>query len=168
MYDNSLWFSSDIGVHRIDSARKSIIFYPIKELNSEILNNDVIWNINEGYKHDNKIYMGGGGNPPIYYVFDPEKLTKPIAIVKPYITTLWLNGEPVKPGKNSVINTSIEKMEVLKLRNDQNIFSLEIANIDFQELKNKTIYYMLEGFDLEWKTSKPNDRLSFFKIPTGN
>jgi signal transduction histidine kinase/ligand-binding sensor domain-containing protein len=167
--DSSLYFGADNGVYKLNASRQYISFFEKEAKNETTLINNNYWTFSEAYRLNSRIFIGSRGTSGIgkYFVFDPDKLVEPISGSMPYISGLWLNEEMVEPGPNSPIHSAIEQLKSLKLANDQNIFSVSFGTIDFQDRYDDQIYYMLEGFDLDWKKTKPNDRIRFFKIPTG-
>ncbi len=167
--DNSLWFSSSFGVYKLDASRHYITFFKMKAKNEIVPEDNNYWTINESYRINNKIYLGSsaGQNVGMYYVFDPDKLVGQKSGSIPYVAALRLNEKIVESGPDSPIKSSIELANILKLSNNQNIFSLDLATIDLQNRFGKELYYMLEGFDIDWKKTLPNEWISYFKVPTG-
>ena len=167
--DSSLWFSSTSGIYKLNASRQYTTFFEKEEKNEAPPANNGYWTINEGYRVNNKIYLGSGTgqNVGMYYVFDPDKLIEQETGSIPYVAALRLNEKLIEPGPDSPVKLAIEVVNTLKLANNQNIFSLNLAAIDLQNRYGKEIYYMLEGYDLEWKKTLSNEWISYFKIPAG-
>ncbi|HYQ58345.1 MAG TPA: two-component regulator propeller domain-containing protein, partial [Draconibacterium sp.] len=167
--DSSLWFGSVEGVYKLDASRNYVSYFAMEAQNEEITDvQNEYWTITESYAVNGKIYLGGAGNnQPKYYVFDPDRLAEPRTGPIPYFNNLWLNEELIEPGPESPIESNLEQLKALNLANEQNIFSISIGTIYFKDHHDNEIYYILEGFDLDWRKTPPNERITFFKIPAG-
>ena len=65
-------------------------------------------------------------------------------------------SQTVYPGdKNSPLQTDIDDTQVLKLKYNQNIFSVKVSSINYDYPSNILYSYKMEGFYDEW--SKPDD-----------
>ncbi len=47
------------------------------------------------------------------------------------------------------------------------MFSFSATYVDFRNAGENKIYYLLEGFDQDWHTASPEERIQYFKIPPG-
>ncbi len=166
--DSGLWFASDGGVYKLDASRQYVTFFEVDVKNETAPINSNYWTLGEGYRVNNKIFIGGADREAgRYYVFNPDKLIEPKISSTPYFAALRLKQELVEPEPNGPLKTALEETKTLKLANDQNIFSFDLGTIDFKNRYDKEIYYMLDGYDIDWKSTTPNEQVAYFKIPAG-
>lgn len=159
--DNNIWICSETGVYKMDGNRDHLSFF---ELDGEPTDRDYFFNVGEAYELNGKLMMG---NLLGYYAFDPKKQSKHPDSSKVHITRLWLNKESPGQSTNDPLSSSILGMKEINLDNDQNIFSLSFTETDFQANVNNSIFYKLENYDLDWQETLPEQKVSYFKIPTG-
>ena len=66
------------------------------------------------------------------------------------------------------MKTTLNNTKEIKLNHDQNIFSVSAAFIDFRNRGDRQIYYMLENYDRDWRTTAVEERIQYYKVPPGN
>ncbi len=122
------------------------------------------FNVNSSYlTRDGFIYIGG--TKGINY-FNPD-LIKDISTTSQLVLTGFsLFNKPVEIGEkihNRVLfENSFYETEEIKLRHDENMFSIEFSDLFFLRNDFDNFYYKLEGFNSEWLTNDKKNRTAHF------
>ena len=76
--------------------------------------------------------------------------------------------QPVYPdGKDSPLKECIDETDVLKLKHDQNTFSLKVSTINYESPGNTFYSWKLEGFYEKWTQPGTNSLIRFTNLPPG-
>ena len=76
--------------------------------------------------------------------------------------------QPVYPdGKDSPLKECIDETDVLKLKHDQNTFSLKVSTINYDSPGNTFYSWKLEGFYEKWTQPGTNSLIRFTNLPPG-
>ncbi|MCD4730285.1 MAG: hypothetical protein K8R74_06785, partial [Bacteroidales bacterium] len=158
----NLWLSTEKGIIRFtqlsDSTAHSKLLEPADGIPFDDNYQFKIYRSKNG-----KIYVGGrriSGNG--FYYFHPDSL-KDNEHIPPIVLTEFLV-------KNKPINTdsSITVVKHVKLRYNQNFFSIKFAALDFVNPLRNEYAYILEGFDDEWFYSGNRRMANYTNVPPGN
>lgn len=118
-----------------------------------------------GYKHNN-IYFGAT-NGLVYFNPDSIKIDNSVSDV--VLTDLYLFNNKIKPGKISVLDSSITVTNKITLSYEDYVFGIEFTAPNFKGYKNQSFKYMLAGFHDEWIDALQENRLATFtNIPPGD
>jgi len=118
-----------------------------------------------GYKHDN-IYLGAT-NGLVYFNPDSIKIDNTLADV--VLTDLYLFNNRVKPGNNSILDSSITIQKKITLSYEDYVFGIEFTAPNFKGYAQQSFKYMLAGFHNEWIKAPNGNRLATFtNIPPGD
>jgi signal transduction histidine kinase/ligand-binding sensor domain-containing protein/DNA-binding response OmpR family regulator len=145
--DNSgqLWVSTNLGICMYNPSKGTFKTYSEADgLQGKEFGRNV------GTKNSNGELFFGGTNGLSY--FNPKKLQTPRnQIPKIVFSDFKLFNKSVEIGaKNSPLQKHISLSNEITLKNNQSVFTIEYAALDFQQLKNYQYAYMLEGFDKDW------------------
>jgi signal transduction histidine kinase/DNA-binding response OmpR family regulator/ligand-binding sensor domain-containing protein len=119
--------------------------------------------------NNNTFYFGGYKGVDYFIPYKIEyNYTKP----KPQIVNLYLFNERIFPG-NQIPEKQVDKivtnLSALNLRYNQNTFSLEFANLEYQFPEKCQYSYMLEGVDKNWNYRDASNRIAYYtKLSPGN
>jgi ligand-binding sensor domain-containing protein/AraC-like DNA-binding protein len=107
------------------------------------------------------IYLGASD---LLVSFSPTLLNEPETDFPIMLTALYVNGEPYRSG-----NLSIRYMHEAKLNHKQNNLAFEFSNLQYASEQENKFVYRLEGFDKQWKISKPpqTNRISYSNLKSG-
>ena len=159
--DGNIWGSSpSLGLFRINPLNKEVCLFGRK------FGTAAFWGTkNEARKTtDGTLFFG---NIIGYYSFFPKQTinyTPPVIL----LTGLKLNGKPVPPGKNNLLNGAIEQATEIRLQHNQNIFTIDLAAIHYADPESNILQYMLEGYETEWRTVEQHKTASYFNVSQGH
>lgn len=69
--------------------------------------------------------------------------------------------------KNKGYNSNILDSSEIKLKYNQNTFSLRFSVLDFKESQKNRIQFKLDGFDEQWRTAASEPLATYIKVPPG-
>ena len=111
-----------------------------------------------------------GGMYGVNY-FHPDEIRYNKALPKVFFTHLSLFNEDVKIGKeydeNIILDKTLNAMEEVKLKYDQNVFSVEFASDNFILPEKMKFAYKLEGFNSDWLTTHDH-KVTYTNLSSGN
>jgi len=150
---NNLWLASPSGIFRISRTRDRVILYNARN-GVEGITSQGDFSGTSAYKgQDGQIFMGASAG---YYGFYPDKLIITSDTPKIELTNVWLKGQPI-PQANTI-----------RLQYDQNTFCLGFTAIDYNIPDDKSFYYKLEGYDLDWRPADGDQRAYYFNVAPGS
>ena len=161
--DDNLWLGTSGGIIKLSADRE----------NKEVYNKDN--GIDAGELHAlSTAYKTKGGriyfatSPNGYYTFQPNEFKDVPGTLKLYFTDLRVNNRIVTPRNDGPIQTSLFDAEQVQLKYNENIFSMDLAAIDFRSEVEKMMLYQLEGYDEEWRESLSGQKVNYNKVPPGD
>ena len=119
--------------------------------------------------NNNTIYFGGYKGIDYFIPYKIEyNFSKPV----PQIINLYLFNERIFPGNKAAdkrVDKMVTNLSSLDLRYNQNTFSLEFANLEYQFPEKCQFSYMLEGVDKDWNYRDANNRIAYYtKLSPGS
>ncbi len=171
--------SNDVEGLLIDDKRRIWCAGNMLSVFDTINNRFINYNTNDGIKVEafkvtscfksksNILYFGGVDG--ITY-FDPNKIEPNRIKSNVVITTLLVNGIPIKPSfqKNAILKEQITYTKKITLNYRQNDFALRFASMHYANSINNIFKYRLIGFDNDWKTTKPGENeAKYTNLPYG-
>jgi signal transduction histidine kinase/ligand-binding sensor domain-containing protein/AraC-like DNA-binding protein len=111
---------------------------------------------------DYTLYFGGYKGIDF---FTPYKIEYNLNKPTPQITNFNLSNEQsLSNGRDSkqLLKKNITGADELKLRYDQNTFSFEFSNLEYQLPEKCQFAYMLEGVDKDWNYRDANNRIAYY------
>ena len=119
-----LWLQTSDGMMSLNPRRNETRNYGISKTSF-----GEIGYYNDCYKgRDGKLYFTESGG---YYSFYPTDFTQHIKPLEIIFTGFSLGDKLIKPGNQGPLKESISKTTEIRLRYNQNVFSLEFAAIDY-------------------------------------
>jgi signal transduction histidine kinase len=73
----------------------------------------------------------------------------------------------VNPRDGGPLKEPINVASELRLRYSQNIFAISATMIDFSNGGDKRVFYKLENYDKDWRSTNPEEPMQYLKIPPG-
>ena len=80
---------------------------------------------------------------------------------------LKVHNQYVRPSANGPINAMLDCCKEVRLRHDENSFSLSFTALDFGEFERVHYYYMMDGFDKNWIDGGNTHTASYANLPSG-
>lgn len=85
-----------------------------------------------------------------------------------YFTQLVVNGEVVHPSmEDSPIQEAMAYAKEIRLRYNQNTFSIHFSTFDFSNVNSTKYSYKLEGYDKDWSAPSNLNFAAFKNLPIG-
>lgn len=98
--------------------------------------------------------------------FTPETMEDNPYMPQPVLTSFLLFNKTMVPGEG-VLTENIETTEEIRLKHDQNSFTIEFSVPNYLAGHHNTFRYMLEGFDKEWYETGAYS-VSYSNLPHGH
>ena len=80
---------------------------------------------------------------------------------------LRIHNRLVRPAAGGPIEAMLDSCGEVRLRHDENSFSLSFTALDFGEYERVHYYYKLDGFDSNWIDAGNNHSASYANLPSG-
>lgn len=86
------------------------------------------------------------------------------------LSALYVNNLRIKPGdKTGILKQSLNYTDEIELKSHKHtVFSIDFAVSNYAKTFHPVVYYKLEGFDSEWITASPNERITYTNLSAGN
>ena len=126
--------------------------------------NTVIWADNFR-SWDGQLFFGDQTG---YYAFFPDKLNENPDAPLVSFCSLRLGDKEVKPAVGGVLESAIWDTKAIKLKYDQNIFSIDFIGMHYDDPGEVKYLFMLENFDNTWRSIGTDHTAYFFNVPSGN
>ena len=81
---------------------------------------------------------------------------------------LKIHNQLVRPAEGGPIEAMLDSCQEIRLRHDQNSFSISFTALDFGEYERVHYYYKLDGFDSEWIDAGNSHSASYANLPSGH
>jgi ligand-binding sensor domain-containing protein len=113
---------------------------------------------------DGKLYFGDDTG---YFSFYPTELTKNSTPPRIVLSKFFLDNENIIPDNNSPFTGSLSQANEIRLGYNQNVFSFELAVIDYTDPERNQLLYFLENYDVAWRKGNDERRAYYFNVPPG-
>jgi len=160
--ENNLWAGTEAGLYMFNKTRDRLLRFGQANGLSDANN---FFNNNAAISRKNGELQFGFGNG--YCVFDPGKIKAAPVKSQLYFTGFWLNNKLVNPGDGGPLKEPIDFTREIRLHYSQNIFAVSATMIDFSIGKDKRVFYKLENYDKDWRSTNPEELMQYLKIPPG-
>lgn len=129
-----------------------------------------LFNQNSSLKTSAGEFIFGGPNG--YNLFKSENFPFALNEFKVFFTEFQLFNKVVKIGElvdgRVLLETSLDKIQEVHLKHNENIFSLEFSALNFIQSEKNKFRYKLEGFNEDWITlSEPPFRVTYTNLDPG-
>ncbi len=81
---------------------------------------------------------------------------------------LKIHNQLVRPSADGPIEAMLDSCQEVRLRHDENSFSISYTALDFGEYERVHYYYKLDGFDRDWIDAGINHSASYANMPSGH
>lgn len=154
-----LWLGTQNGIIRINSNQPDEPYKLFDQADG--LSNQSFY-INCIEQDENFTFYFGGFKGIDY--FTPYKIEynyrKPI----PRLTGFALSNQKVFPAtpEQSILKVNIQQTRSIKLKHNQNTFSIEFGNLEYQIPEKCQFAYKLSGIDEDWNFRNSNNRMAYY------
>ncbi len=158
--DNRLWVTTSAGLSRIDPAGPEILNY---------FSSDGA--VPGGYSRnascrtsDGKLLFGGTDG---VVMFNPSTLKKPFLSLHLIFTGLFVNQKKVTGNTGHILSAPLNQAHELRLKYNDNSFTLTFANIDYVHPEQGRFTWKLEDYDKSWSPLSSEGKASYSNVPPG-
>ncbi|WP_461639138.1 two-component regulator propeller domain-containing protein [Labilibaculum euxinus] len=162
---NQLWIGTHNGLSRFNPKDESFTnYYSYDGIQANEFSR------NAAFKSDKQELFFGGINGITQICKDYATIVREVRDV---ILTEFLSfDKPVKigdkSGKHVILDKSIVLADTIRLREQDNVFSIEFTSTDFANQTAVSYEYIMEGFDLSWNvTNSTNKRATYTNLNHG-
>jgi ligand-binding sensor domain-containing protein/signal transduction histidine kinase/DNA-binding response OmpR family regulator len=161
-----LWISTGNGLSRFDPQNLNFKnFYVYDGLQDNEFRNGATIKDKDG-----KMYFGGINGITAFYPNKVDNWKQPMSNI--YFSQLTVLNRSVNYveslGKSNILDRHISQARQITLKNNQNVFSLEFAVLEYTNPQKVVYGYMLRGFDPDWRYTDANHRsATYTNLPDG-
>ena len=156
----NLWLNADNEIVRINPERNETSFFGE---NYGVGKNDLNWQ--SGYiKRNGEIYFGDKTG---YFSFFPDEIINNMQVPELFFTGLSLSDKKLIPGDGGPLTENLNEQKEIQLAYDQNVFSIDLAIIDYANPGQNQLTYFLENYDINWRGTNSDRRAYYFNVPPG-
>lgn len=155
-----LWVAGNKGISRFDPRSRQFRNYNSKDgLQGDHFNAASHRGIS------GKLYFGGSKG---LSAFDPSDLGSQPDAPQVIIENFQLFNKPVTAGEEGVLNAPIMETKSITLNHQQRVFSFSFSTNHFDQPRETTFAYQLEGVDPDWvNTSHRRRYVNYTRVPAG-
>ena len=159
--EKNLWISTSLSIVKINAARNKLFLYDDRfGVPNEKLAYNGIYSTRKG-----EILMSNNNG---FYGFFPGNMKMNMDPLKIAVTDFFINSLQASTGKDSTLQKSMEGLNELRLKYDQNSFGFNFLAIDYQSPLAVRYYTMLENYDPVWRETGTEKSVNYFNVPPGN
>jgi signal transduction histidine kinase/ligand-binding sensor domain-containing protein len=156
----NLWVTTSNQIVRINPGRNEVSFFGE---NYGVGQN--VFNFKSGYiRRNGEIYFGDETG---YFSFFPDELIKSLKAPELVFTSMSLSDKKLEPGDGGPLNESLNTQKEIQLAYDENVFSIDMAIVDYANPAQNHLAYFLENFDINWHNTNSERRAYYFNVPPG-
>jgi len=155
-----IWISSNKGISRLDFPDSTSIHFNFKH---GIAGNQ--YNYKSYFKDDDGILYFGSVSGLTW--FNPETILTPHEAPTVYFTNLRIFNELVSPDSLGILKKHIDFTNELKLKHNQNSFTLEFSSVNYFN-EDIAYQYYLEDFDERWSPLLGKMQANYTNISPGS
>lgn len=171
----NVWVATNNGLSKIQILSTKKV--PLEKLQIKIINYDLMdglqgkeFNEKAAYRTRKGELIFGGSNG--FNLFIPEKLVESVQHCKIVLTNLKVFNQEVKVGvpfrDRVILEKSIFEQDEIVLHHNENVFSFEVAGIDYFHPEKNIFQYRLDGFKDEWLQLNAGKDITFTNLNAGN
>ena len=161
-HKKNLWVRSISQLFKITEHRDNIIQYSSDQVVR--IRNLMSFHAGGFLASNGNIYLGDEND---YFLFNPDSLLVPPDSSKLYFTDFWLKEDLQVPSQEGRIKSSLLNTNPMSLNYEQNVFAISFTELDYRDNKRNKIQYLLEGYDLGWRESFSEERITYYNVPSG-
>jgi signal transduction histidine kinase/ligand-binding sensor domain-containing protein len=156
----NLWLSSSDAVTRINPQRDEIKVYNsangVKTNYFDFADNFV--------SEKNEVFLGDQDG---YYAFSADDITDKTPVPGVIFTSFKISDVEVMPGRNSPLGVTIEDEKKIRLRFNQNDFSIGFVATSYASADDIKYLYKLDNYDDGWRQIGGARRAYFYRMSPG-
>jgi ligand-binding sensor domain-containing protein/signal transduction histidine kinase len=108
------------------------------------------------------------GDSTGYYTFNGSLSNQDTSRPLVNISRFLLNDIAVEPSPHGILSVPLEQTEEIRLKYNQNTFSIGFSTIDFvSDPQYSRLIYMLQNYDNNWRQSNESREAFYFNLPPG-
>ena len=159
-HQGTLWISTMKGLNRLDinTGRITSLY------KADGLAGDEFCDRTSCQLPNGSLVFGGTDGITMFNPADIDTLRK----IPLRLSHLKIHNQLVRPSKDGAIEAMLDSCQQIRLRHDQNSFSISFTALDFGEYERVHYYYMLDGFDSEWIDAGNSHTASYANLPAGH
>ncbi len=139
-----IWFTSNAGLGRFDPNTKEFKYFGVEHgIQSDEFNAGAYFKSTEG-----EFFFGGING---FNAFYPNAINSNKKTSKIIFTDFQLLDEKRTFTVNKILDKHISRAEHIKLKHNQNTFSLKFAELNYSENVDNSYEYQLDGFEKDWQ-----------------
>lgn len=157
--DGNLWLGTGSGISFFDVKKQTFLNFSSED---GIIGTSI--NPDAALKFKNYIIMGSNNG---LNIFDPKNIS--LSDYKPNLvfTDFQLFNKSIKITGNDILKKSLIKTDKIELDNDQDVFSIEFAALDYNSPASIKYAYKMEGFDNDWIESSHRRFVTYTNLDPG-
>ncbi len=157
----NLWISTESGISKLNIDTKNIENYSF----SNNWEGDLFCE-SSSFKRKNGDLMFGSHDG--LYILNPLSFEGKSYVPPVALTNLRINGAIIKPeDKDSPLKMTISESKSIRLKSDQNTFSIEFSSLNYQQPYANRYSYILEGYEKKWNPVSSYNVATYKNIPAG-
>ena len=159
-HQGNLWISTMKGLNRLDTKTGRITsLYKADGLAGDEFMDRASCQLPNG-----SLVFGGTDGITMFNPADIDTLQ----IIPLRFCHLKIHNQLVRPAEGGPIEAILDSCQEIRLRHDQNSFSISFTALDFGEYERVHYYYQLDGFDSEWIDAGNSHTASYANLPSGH
>lgn len=157
----TLWISSNYGIFSYNIITGKSLNYSVTDgLHGNLFNAGAVCQTSSG-----KIYFGSTTG---LVAFNPADMQANPYKPKIYFSRIFINHKEMLPGQEkSPLEKPLFETEILRLKPDQNSFSIEFVAQNYLNPQKNQFRYRLNGFDPGWIDAGSMSKATYTNIPSG-
>ena len=156
----NLWISTMKGLNRLDAKTGRITsLYKADGLAGDEFCDRASCQLPNG-----SLVFGGSDGVTMFNPADIDTLRK----IPLMFSDLKIHNQLVRPAEGGPIREMLDSCRVVRLKHNENSFSISFTALDFGEYERVHYYYKLEGFDNDWIDAGNNHSASYANLPSGH
>jgi signal transduction histidine kinase/ligand-binding sensor domain-containing protein len=156
----NLWLTTSNQIVRINPERDEISFFG---QNYGISQKTFNW-LSGIKRSTGEIYFGDQTG---YYSFFPNEFLENLKAPEIIFTGFQLSDKKLIPGDGGPLKESLNEQKEIHLAYNQNVFSIDLAIVDYANPAQNRLTYYLENYDVGWRSTNSERRAYYFNVPPG-
>jgi len=159
-HQGNLWISTMKGLNRLDTKTGRITsLYKADGLAGDEFTDRASCQLPNG-----SLVFGGTDGITMFNPADIDTLRD----IPLKLSDLKIHNQLVRPAEGGPIEAMLDSCQEIRLRHDQNSFSISFTALDFGEYERVHYYYKLDGIDSEWIDAGNSHTASYANLPSGH
>ena len=159
-HQGSLWISTMKGLNRLDTKTGRITSL----YKADGIGGDEFCDRASCVLPNGSLVFGGTDG---ITMFDPADIDT-LRQIPLQFCDLKIHNQLVRPAEGGPIEAMLDSCQEIRLKHDENSFSISYTALDFGEYERVHYYYKLDGFDRDWIDAGNNHSASYANLPTGH